>query len=128
MSELDKYWVISANSFVQANEKISKFEKLGYKLMDIKPYNGIGGDCFMITMYLPTTPDLKNHELYENADIGSQRQAELEKQGYKAISNYSKHITWAKPRQPDTLRQELRDWLDNDGKLDTITAIIEDYV
>ena len=40
--ELDKYWVIDAGSFLIANEKISKFEKLGYKLMDVKPYQAIG--------------------------------------------------------------------------------------
>ena len=95
--ELDKYWVIEASSTLVANEKISKFEKQGYKLMDVKPYQGVGGSCFIITMYLPNTPDLGNYEGYENADIGSQRQKELEGQGYKAISNYSKHITWGKP-------------------------------
>ena len=55
MSErLDKYWVIEATSTLRANEKISKFEKQGYKLLDVKPYNGIGGSCFLITMYLDT--------------------------------------------------------------------------
>ena len=52
MSELDKYWVIEASSTLTANEKINKFEKLGYKLMDVKPYQGVGGSCFIITMCL----------------------------------------------------------------------------
>ena len=128
MSELDKYWVIEASSTLTANEKINKFEKLGYKLMDVKPYQGVGGSCFIITMYLSSTPDLGKYEGFENIEIGTPRQHEVEKLGYKALFPYSKHITWAKPRghQPklSVVREALinayevvENWDDKDDNL-----------
>ena len=135
MSELDKYWVIEASSTLAANEKIAKFEKQGYKLLDVKPYQGVGGSCFIITMYLPSTPDLGNYIGYENADIGSSRQIELERLGYKAMANYSKHITWAKPNEEniDALDKEIdilakfMEWIEDEPIRLMVDGLIGDY-
>lgn len=95
--EPDKYWVITANTITNMNKKLTKFQNRGYTLMGaVRPYNGIGGDCFMATLYLSNS-NLDRYRGFLNIDKGSETQREYEQLGYVPISEYSKHITWAKP-------------------------------
>ena len=96
MSEQDKYQDFFANDLDELVKKTDKLVKMGYK---IQATHWIRETPYLMhrTMSLSSSPDLKKYELFENADIGSQKQRELENLGYKAIANYSKHITWGRP-------------------------------
>ena len=93
--EISKYRTVTACKLSELEEKMNVLVSEGYRY--IGELNNPGGD-FIIIMGLRSTPDLQLHEDFTNADIGSIQQHELEKAGYTAIANYSKHMTWAKPK------------------------------
>lgn len=95
----DKYIFALANSKDNANEILKKYSEAGYKLLGpVSNYRGVGGDCWHMTFYLSGF-NLRDYAGFVNLDKGSPEQVRYEAAGYVPISEYSKHITWAKPKQ-----------------------------
>ena len=99
MSELDKYQDFFANDLTELVKKTDIWVKQGYKVLSTEVLRTGIDPLILRTMYLSSTVDLTQYKGFENVDIGSPRQTELEKMGYEGIANYSKHITWAKPKE-----------------------------
>lgn len=118
MSELDKYWVITAGDITELNNKITKFDKQGYKLLGpATPYNGIGGSCWVATLYLSSTPNIEEYEKFRNIDIGSSDQEVAEAKGFTPLASYSKHITWAIHKKPQPRLSIIRELLVQIGSI-----------
>ena len=97
--EQDKYQDFFANDLTELINKTDVWVKRGYKILSTDVVRGGSFDFLALrTMYLSSSVDLSKYEGFDNADIGSDKQFTYEKLGYEGIANYSKHITWAKPR------------------------------
>ena len=97
--EQDKYQDFFANDLTELIQKTDKWVRQGYKILSTEVVRGGSFDFLALrTMYLSSSVDLSKYEGFDNADIGSDKQFTYEKLGYEGIANYSKHITWAKPR------------------------------
>ena len=98
-----KYIVIEGSTREDIQTKINSFAEDGYKVHNYTyneysyPEEGICGHKYTALMYLSSS-NLDNLEGFENADIGSTRQNVFENSGYRPIANYSKHMTWARPK------------------------------
>jgi len=135
MSELDKYQDFFANDLTELVKKTDIWVKQGYKVLSTEVLRTGITPLILRTMYLSSTVDLTQYKGFENVDIGSPRQTELEKMGYEGIANYSKHITWAKPNEKniDALDKEIdilakfMDWIDDEPIRLTVDGLIGDY-
>lgn len=102
--QLPKYRVVTESFTNQASlfeDQLNELAELGYRvsqLATVRPIEDWTDGEYIAIMSLKSSPDLQEGEDFQNADIGSERQRELEQAGYIAIANYSKHITWMKPR------------------------------
>ena len=100
--EVSKYRLVVGTTFDLA-DKMNALVEEGYRFIEnLGEVQVLGRDQyehgFAVIMGLRSTPDLQTLGNFENADIGSTYQRELESKGYVAIANYSKHMTWAKPK------------------------------
>ena len=98
MSELSQYEDFTARDITELWRNTNRLAKQGYKILETIPLKDMGTELFLRTMYLSTSIDLSQYEGFDNVDIGTDKQFQYEKLGYRGIANYSKHITWAKPK------------------------------
>ena len=102
---LSKYLIFGAEDIDKLNKFINNRAGEGYKLQDIKPYQGIGGTVFVVSMYISSTPDIQggvdfvNIEKETNNPGGSILIRKMTDAGWVPISEYSKHITLMKSRK-----------------------------
>lgn len=102
MSEnLDQYQDFFANDVDELNKRTDKHVKRGYKILTTIAVRE-EPPLFLRTMYLSSSVDLKKYEGFVNVPIGDETQTGLEENGYTPIASYSKHITWAYPKETKT--------------------------
>ena len=97
MSEQPKY--IRVFNLEKANEKVLEGYKIQETIVSVTQEDVSGHTMSDISylMYLSSF-NLADFKDFTNAEIGSLEQKELETDGYVSLANYSKHITWAKPK------------------------------
>jgi len=104
---LPKYLIFGADDIDKLNKFINHRSDEGYKLQDIKPYQGIGGTVFVVSMYISSTPDIQggvnfvNIEKETNNQNGSILIKKMTDAGWVPISEYSKHVTLMKPKEDE---------------------------
>ena len=102
---LPKYLIFGASDIDQLNRLVNKRADEGYKHQDTKPYQGIGGTVFVVTMYLSSTPDIQNGVDFVNMEKdtnnvnGSSLIKKMTDAGWVPISEYSKHVTLMKLKE-----------------------------
>ena len=110
---LPKYLIFGADDIDKLNKFINKRADAGYKLQDIKPYQGIGGTVFIVTMYQPSTPDIQNAanfviiEFDKNTEDGTPLLEKMLAKGWVPASEaYAKHIVLMKKREEKLVPSE----------------------
>ena len=105
-NELPKYLIFGADDIDKLNKFINHRSDEGYKLQDIKPYQGIGGTVFVVSMYLSSTPDIQNAsnfvliEFDKNTENGTPLLEKMLSEGWRPASEaFSKHIIIMKPKE-----------------------------
>lgn len=102
--ELKKYRVVTESYTHDASffeDKINALSEVGYRvsqLATVRPIEGWTDGEYIAIMSLKSI-DLSKGADFENADIGSSKQRQLLSNGYVAIANYSKHITYMKTKE-----------------------------
>jgi len=127
MNELPKY--IKVASLEKANELSEEYSlrtPIVYTYQ--RMVEGVVGGVQTDVEYLMS---LREESKYDNIEKHKKVQITFDEQpipeGWEVIHHTSKELILVK-RGEDALRQELRDWLDKDGELDSIISIIEDHV
>jgi len=129
MSEQDKYQDFTATTITELWKKTDRYVKKGYEILITLPLEkNEWGERFFRSM------GLKGKDYSDVVRVADAPQDEANMllalgTGWEIASTSvsSKFYRMVK-RGEDTLRQELRDWLDKDGELDSIISIIEDHV
>ena len=108
--------------------RVNELYEEGYRVHSVTPqiseYGHTNGHIYLMSLQEPNKYD--NIDKYKSFQITREEQTLPE--GWTILHHTSKELIGVTKHGEDTIRKELSEWLANDGELDSILSIVEDYI